>query len=194
MRRLEEQGNVRFARIHGGAEARTMAERAIDMKTAWLASRGLFSQALADKRVRGFFADVAESASHPTGCVVSRLTSNDDIAALDVSFACKGRLAVHMIVFNLAYEKAGVGGLLMEHCISDAFDEDIATFDLLAPGDAYKLEWADSTIGTNDWSQALSLKGSAYVEIYLNRLRGQIKSTLASVPKSLRKRLNSLLP
>ncbi|MGE0053733.1 MAG: GNAT family N-acetyltransferase [Hyphomicrobium sp.] len=194
MRRLEEQGNVRFARIHGGAEARTMAERAIDMKTAWLASRGLFSQALADKRVRGFFADVAESASHPTGCVVSRLTSNDDIAALDVSFACKGRLAVHMIVFNLAYEKAGVGGLLMEHCISDAFDEDIATFDLLAPGDAYKLEWADSTIGTNDWSQALSLKGSAYVEIYLNRLRGQIKSTLEAVPKSLRKRLNSLLP
>ena len=99
-----------------------------------------------------------------------------------------------MIVFNLAYEKAGVGGLLMEHCISDAFDEDIATFDLFAPGDAYKLEWADSTVGTNDWSQALSLKGSAYVEIYLNRLRGQIKSTLAAVPKSLRKRLNSFLP
>lgn len=193
MRRLEDQGDVRFERLHGGAMARACAQAAIDLKGAWLASRGLVSHALSDARMRGFFADAAEAASHPAGCVISRLMSNGETAALDVSFACKERLAVHVIVFNLAFEKAGVGALLMERCIRDAFDENIAVYDLMAPGDDYKLDWTDGSVGVNDWTLPFSLKGQAYAQIYLDTLRGRLKSAITAIPKPLRQRLTSVL-
>jgi len=191
MRRLEEQGDVRFERHHGGQVARACAERAIDLKGKWLASRGLVSRALSDARMRHFFADVAQAASHPAGCVVSRLVAHGETAALDVSFACKGRVAVHIIAFDLAFEKAGVGALLMERCIRDAYDEGIAVYDLMAPGDAYKLDWSDGSVGVSDWSLPLSIKGRAYVEIYLNALRARIKTAMAAAPKSMRRKLTA---
>lgn len=193
MRRLEDQGGVRFERLHGGSMARVCAQTAIDLKSAWLASRGLVSHAISDARMRRFFADAAEAASHPAGCIVSRLMSNGKTAALDVSFACKGRLVVHVIVFDLAFEKAGVGALLMERCIRDAFNEDIAVYDLMAPGDDYKLDWTDGSAGVNDWTLPFSLKGRAYARIYLDTLRGRLKSAMAAIPKPLRQRLTSVL-
>lgn len=189
MRRLEEFGDVRFERFCGGRDARKAAELAIDLKRDWLQSRGLVSNAISDLRMRRFFADVAEAASHPVECIVSRLTANDEVAALNVSFACKDRLAVHVIAFSLALEKFSAGNLLMERCIRDALDEGFAIFDLMAPADDYKLNWSDRTMGVNDWSRPMSVKGYAYATLYLKALRGRIKTAMALMPKSLRRQL-----
>lgn len=191
MRRLEEQGPVTFERLHAGARAREFAAHAVALKTKWLADRGLVSHALSDARMSRFFADAAEARVHDAGCVVSVLSSNGEPAALDVSFACKGRLAMHVIVFNLKYEKAGAGVLLTGQCLKDAFKEGATTLDMLAPGDGYKLDWADDSIEVNDWSMPMSLAGQAYARIYLGFVRDQLKSAMAALPQSLRRRMTA---
>jgi CelD/BcsL family acetyltransferase involved in cellulose biosynthesis len=187
LRRLEEQSEVTFTRQRGGAVARELAVEALKHKAAWLADRGLVSHAISDQRMSRFFADAAEAASHPVDCVVSSLKANGETAALDVSFACKGRLVVHVIVFNLKHEKAGVGSLLLEQCIRDAFSEGMTTLDMMAPGDNYKLDWADASVEVTDWSRPLTIAGHTYARIYLGLVRGKVKKAMAAMPQSLRR-------
>jgi CelD/BcsL family acetyltransferase involved in cellulose biosynthesis len=176
-----------FDRHCGGAGAGWLAVKALELKSEWLNHRGLVSHAISDQRMARFFADAAEGAAKSTNCIVSALMSNGETAALEVSFACKGRLAMHVIVYNLKFEKAGAGVLLMEKSLRDGYADNIATYDMLAPGDSYKLDWADGSAGVCDWVKPLSLKGVAYARVYLGLLRPKAKAAMAAMPQSLRK-------
>jgi CelD/BcsL family acetyltransferase involved in cellulose biosynthesis len=186
-RRLDEQGKIKFERHKGGAEARALAVKALELKSAWLKDRGLVSHAIADERMARFFADAAEGATHSTNCIVAALTSDSEPAALEVSFTCKGRLAMHVIVFNLKYEKAGAGVLLLEQSIRDGYDDGLQVYDMLAPGDNYKLDWSDATEEVLDYVKPLSLVGHAYGRIYLGFVRTRLKSAISAMPQSLRR-------
>jgi CelD/BcsL family acetyltransferase involved in cellulose biosynthesis len=93
---------------------------------------------------------------------------------------------MHVIVFNLKYEKAGAGVLLLEETIARSFGNGFRTFDLLAPADSYKLDWADGVTGVADWALPLSLKGWVYARLYLGFAREAVKKSLAALPMSLR--------
>lgn len=186
-RRFAERGEMGYARLNGGQEARRLAELAIEMKRTWLKDRGLVSPALADPRMSAFFADVAEGAERPAGCYVSVLSTDGEAAAIEVTLKCKDRTAMHIIVFNLKYEKAGAGVLLLEKSIEQTCGNGCRTFDLLAPGDGYKLDWADGVVGVSDWAIPLSLKGRAYARLYLGLVRPAIKAALAKLPMGLRR-------
>ena len=186
-RRLEDQGKVTFERHKGGAKARELAVKALELKSEWLKDRGLVSHAIADARMSRFFADAAEGASRSTNCVVSALMANGESAALEVSFTCRGRLAMHVIVFNLKYEKSGAGVLLLEQSLRDGFADNIAVYDMLAPGDNYKLDWSDATIDVIDWAKPLTLAGRTYAQVYLGFVRSRVKSAMSAMPQSLRR-------
>ena len=186
-RRLDEQGKVTFERLKGGARARDLAVKALELKAEWLASRGLVSHAIADARMARFFADAAEGATHPTGCIVSALNVDGEAAALEVSFTCKGRLAMHVIVFNLKYEKSGAGVLRLEQSIRDGYTDGLEVYDMLAPGDNYKLDWSDAAAEVIDYVQPLSLAGHAYGRIYLGLVRTRMKSAVSALPQSVRR-------
>ena len=186
-RRLEELGPLTFERHAGGAQARALAIEALELKAQWLADRGLVSHAISDARMSRFFADAAEGATHSTNCIVSVVKSNGVAAALEVSFTCKGRLAMHVIVFNLDFEKSGAGTLLLEKSVSDGFAENLAVYDMLAPGDNYKLDWSDATACVLDWVKPLSLAGHTYARIYLGFVRTRMKAAVSALPQSLRR-------
>lgn len=186
-RRLEERGAMTFERHHGGAEAAKLAVEALDLKAAWLKERGLVSNAIADARMARLFADAADGKGRSTGCCVSALKSEGETAALEVSFDCKGRHAIHVIVYNLKFEKAGAGVVLMEQSLRDCFAEGAGAYDLLAPGDSYKLDWADNSVEVLDWVQPLSLAGHVYTQLYLGSLRGKAKAALKALPQPLRR-------
>ena len=86
-------------------------------------------------------------------------------------FECKGRIAVHVMAYDLAYEKAGVGALLFEQGVREAYAEGMTAIDLLAPGDGYKLDWADASVEVLDWCRPLTLHGYAYAKLYLDFIR-----------------------
>lgn len=186
-RRLEEQGSLTFRRYKGGMKARALAVKALELKSEWLRDRGLVSHAIADQRMSRFFADAAEGREKSTNCVVASLDANGEPAALEVSFTCKGRLAMHVIVFNLKYEKSGAGVLLLEQSIRDGYDDGLDVYDMLAPGDNYKLDWSDATMEVCDWVKPFSVAGFAYARLYLGFLRSRAKAAMTAMPQSLRR-------
>ncbi len=190
-RRLEEAGAVNFERHKGGAKAAELAVQALDLKAVWLKDRGLVSHAIADPRMRRFFSDAVAGTLRSTNSVVAALTCNGEPAALEVSFTCKGRLAMHVIVFNLAYEKSGAGVLLLEQSIRDGYTDGLSIYDMLAPGDNYKLDWSDATVEVQDWSRPLTLAGQTYARLYLGLVRPRMKAMIEAMPQSLRKIVSS---
>ena len=66
----------------------------------------------------------------------------------------------------------------MEDSIRRAFDDGIETFDLLAPGDGYKLEWADAVDGVSTIRRAaLTPAGQVYARLYLGLVRPRLRSS-----------------
>jgi CelD/BcsL family acetyltransferase involved in cellulose biosynthesis len=121
---------------------------------------------------------------------VSALTCDGEAAAIEITFRCKTRIVMHVIVFNLDYERAGAGALLLEETISRACGNGCRTFDLLAPDDAYKLDWADESVAVDDWALPLTFKGRAYARIYLGFVRSSAKWMIGMLPLSLRRTLS----
>jgi len=192
-RRLGERGAMAIERHREGPRARDLATLALSLKRDWLKDRGLVSPALADPRMDAFFADVAEGTTHPVGCQVSALTSDGEAAAIEITVSCKDRTVMHVIVFNLKYEKAGAGVLLLEETIARSFDNGCRVFDLLAPADGYKLDWADAVTGVTHWALPVSHKGWLYARLYLGIARPAVKATLGALPMSLRRALAARL-
>lgn len=188
LRRLMEQGPVGFQHYVEGAAATATAALGIRLKRDWLQNRGLLSPALADDRTLAFMAAVAGATSRPAGCRVAVLEVDSAAAAIQINFVCKGRLALHVIVYDLAYEKSGVGVLHIEEQIKNGYAEGYTCFDLLAPKADYKMDWADGTVGVADHALALSAKGRIYARVYLGFLRSKLKAALDSMPPGLRRR------
>lgn len=192
-RRLNDRGTISFKQHDGGADARAIATKAIEMKWAWLKQVGLFSRAFADTRILDFFAKVSGGNDHPAGCRVSVLYSAHNVAAIEISLICKGRAAMHVIVYEPDFEQQSPGTLQLEESFKHAFDEGLKTYDLLAPTSRYKKEWSTGSIAVNDHAAALSLRGRAYVDLYLCGLREGAKQLLESLPAAIRRPLASAL-
>jgi len=192
LRRLEERGPLSFDRAEpGSAAAGCRVELAVVMKRSWLKDRGLVSPALADPRTARFFRDAAGSAAHATGSEVLTLTSGGETAAVSVSFACKDRLMGHLIVYGLKFEKAGAGCLVIGEMIRQAKSNGIRIFDLMAPGDAYKTDWADGATAVVDHMVPVSLAGRLWTCAAQTLSRRRIKAALAAMPTPLRRLLSA---
>ena len=64
-------------------------------------------------------------------------------------------------------------------------------FDLLAPADPYKQRWADGMVEVVDWALPVSVKGTIYARIYLQRLRPLLKAAAHALPTRLARWLAS---
>ncbi|MEL6372781.1 MAG: GNAT family N-acetyltransferase [Pseudomonadota bacterium] len=191
-RRLDERGTIAFTRVEPGDGAKAMVAQAIAMKRDWLQAKGLISPALADPRFDAFFADVASVIDRPTGTRAFALTCDDEIAAVEIAFDGIAHRAMHVIVYNPAYERCGVGALHMRESIERSHEEGIATFDLLAPQARYKSEWGDDLTNVDDLALACTRKGRLYLAVYLKRLRGWAKALAhSSAGGALLKRLGA---
>ena len=192
-RRLDEQGKIKLEEFEGGSRARDLVSTAIALKRRWLQSRGLFSKAYGDDRITRFFSDAAEGSVKPCGCRLAVLSSAGQPVAIEIAVRCKERTALHIIVYDLDFEKSGAGILLLEQSLRNAADSGVACYDLLAPGDGYKLDWADGSVEVLDWAMPLSLKGKIYSKVYLGFVRERLKACHAALPAGLRRRLASSL-
>lgn len=193
MRRLMDMGPVGIERNVSGMRAETLARETIRQKQGWLAGRGLLSPALADASYEAFFAAIASGKDHPAGCRVSALTVAGRPAALEIAFAYRDRLALHIISYDPTFDRGGAGAALMEAGIRQAFEDGVTCFDLLAPGGGYKDEWADGAVDVTDWAVAMSLKGKVYARGYLAIVRPNVKAAANGMPRGLRRLVAALL-
>jgi CelD/BcsL family acetyltransferase involved in cellulose biosynthesis len=176
-RRLGETGEVRLATFGPGTAAETAIDKALAMKRDWLARTGRIGPALADSRFDAVFDALAGRLADGTGPTLSVTTLEvaGKLAAATISLGWKGRLLCHVVVHDAAFDKAGAGVLVMEETIRRALEAGYTTFDFLAPGDAYKLDWADRTVPVNDWAVPFTTLGRAYAVGYLAIVRPHLK-------------------
>ncbi|MEO1695000.1 MAG: GNAT family N-acetyltransferase [Pseudomonadota bacterium] len=186
MRRFEESGAVRFERVIEPERKAEVARAAVLLKRDWLRSKHRASKTLADDRVLAFFERVARDDARPVGCEVHAVWCGDDLASAQIAFQCGDRLAVHVIVYNVAYAKAGAGGLQLAHLMQTAFDRDLAHIDLLAPRSDYKMEWANEVVGVADHVYAPTARGRLFMNTYLKRVRPVLKSLAPHLPARVR--------
>jgi CelD/BcsL family acetyltransferase involved in cellulose biosynthesis len=189
MRRLEDAGAVVFKHLDGGSEASAFAATGIELKRRWMVERGQVSPALADVRMAKFMTAAAAGGQHSTATRVSVLLCDDKPAAIQIGFTCKKARALHIIVYDGAFEKMAAGVLNLEEAIRHGFNEGLERIDLLAPKAAYKLDWADGTVGVVDHAIGLSAKGKAYAHVYLGYLRQRLKAVVERMPQKLRQTL-----
>lgn len=191
-RRLEERGGTELLWLTNGAEAATLTAETFVCKQAWLRQRGLVSPALLDPRTERFFIDATRAETRPAGCHVLALASGGRPVAFEIGVRCKGRSAIHIIAYDLDFEKTAAGALLMEDSIRRAMNDGIAVYDLLAPGDGYKLEWADDAVAVRDWAMPLSAVGRAYSTLHLG-LKRTLKRGLEALPVETRRKVTDVL-
>lgn len=185
LRRLEEKGKVAFIHAAKGEQARELVAKSIELKRLWLSDRGLFSTALRDERIEGFFTSVTDGDA--SCCRLSALTLDGVACAIMIFVSSEKRLAGHIFAYDLNRHKDGVGVLLLEDCIRWAIANHYEVFDFMAPADAYKLDWTDSTVPVADWALPLTISGRAFARLYLGFAREHLKRTLEATPVELRK-------
>ncbi len=193
LRRLEEKGNVEFVHLTGGPEAIALVRQAIAFKKDWLDQRGLLSAALHDARFERFFVAACEGASSASACVVSALKLNGEPCAVMISVAGGKRLAGHVFAYDLKFEKAGAGVLLLEECLRYALANGYGVFDLLAPGDSYKYDWCEDEVAVHDWALATSVRGHVFTRLYLAHVGDRMKQSTQHMPAPMRRLILKVL-
>ncbi len=192
-RRLEEQGVSRFIELAEGPEAAKIAGQAIEIKRVWLQEKGLVSPALNDPRTMAFFQAAAADTQRPTKIRVAVLMCGETVAAVEIGFACRDRIAIHVMAYDLAFDKAAAGILLLEHMIETSLVSGFAVYDLMAPGDGYKKEWADGAVRVDDFAVPTTLLGTIFARTYLGFARPRLKAAVAKIPLSTRRAVSCRL-
>lgn len=182
LRRLNELGSVTFEQHMQGPVARDLVSRALTMKRDWLAQRGRLSRVLQDRRFGRFLEDVAQGCTRPTGARISAVRCNGEPIGVEISFACKRHVFGHVLAHDAAFQKQGVGGILAQYSIRTAHEQGQFVFDLLAPDDAYKMNWADACTGLRDCAIPISRVGVIYVRLWLRFARRWLKSLANRMP------------
>lgn len=182
LRRLAERGEIAFTSISPGEEARALAERAIAMKREALAQHGVLAPAVADPRFARFFAALAADPDDETGLRISVVTCDSRPVGIDLSFDCKGRSFGHVIASDPAFEREGLGRVLVHHAFASARARGNSIFDLLAPADPYKREHADGAVPVRDFTVPLSWRGQLACDLALPHLRPTLKAIAKRLP------------
>jgi CelD/BcsL family acetyltransferase involved in cellulose biosynthesis len=192
LRRLEEKGTVEFEQATTPERAGYFVREAIAMKRRWLKEKGLHSSALFDTRTEQFFVDLAATRAvgrDGPGLHASALMFDGRPVSAMIAIPFRDRLAGHIFAYDVAHQRSGVGALLLEFCLRQAHGEGFTCYDLLAPADAYKLDWTKAQIPVTDWAVPFTFAGRLYVDVYLASVREGARTILPWVPPGLRKLL-----
>lgn len=191
LRRLTERGEIAFANVAPGEEARTLAEQAVAMKREALVQHGIVAPAVADSRFARFFAALAADRADEAGLRLSIITCDDRPIGIDLSFDCKGRSFGHVIASDPGFEREGLGRVLIHHAFASALERGSSIFDLLAPADPYKREHADGAVPVRDFTVPLSWRGQLACDFALPHLRPALKAIVKRLPAAWVRRLAS---
>jgi CelD/BcsL family acetyltransferase involved in cellulose biosynthesis len=124
---------------------------------------------------------------------VGLVRTRGEVAAIELALSCRDRVAVHLIAYNLKFEKTGAGALLMQESIRQACQSGNAVLDLLPPGSAYKFDWTDRAMAVNDHAVGLTAPGRLYASLYLKRIRPAAKSSIEQMPATVRRHVSTVL-
>lgn len=185
-RRYMEQPGIGQAIDYGGSERAPRVLDILNLKRRWLESRQSLSRALSSERFDKFMIRIATDTNTPEEVMVTSLVCNNRVASGEVGFICRERYVSHVAAYDIAYSDLSLGVLQMENTIEHCFDRGIKTFDLLAPSDPYKSQWASGAVTVTSFAHPLTLKGHLLLMLKLRRWKGAFAYCSAWLPKPVR--------
>ncbi len=180
LRRLQETGDVVFA--SSAAESAALLVRAFNMKREWLRRRGLYSGPIESDAMLAFFLDFAARPQSSATMLVDSVRRDGAPIAVGVTFACKDAGFGHLLSHDPDCDKQGAGILLAWHVMESCFARGLDRYDMLAPYDAYKAEWADDAVAVADYVSGFTPRGKLIARGWTSKARQKFKSALKKMP------------
>ncbi len=181
-RRLMEQGDISLKASAQNEDRAFLVGRAFDLKRTWLLRRGRYSAAIEDDATLNFFVDAASSTTRPVAMPIDTIYRDQQPIGIGISLSCKGESFGHIIAHDGDFEKQGVGVVLSEHVLRSCFERGCVRFDMLAPQDAYKMEWTEEAPLVHDRIKPFTFAGRVYAACYTSTLLQKGFETLKNLP------------
>lgn len=175
-------GPLGFA-VLDGESGRPAVETALQWKRGWLQANGLSSRVIGAPDQEGILLAAIESEATR----ISVLSANGKPVSVELGFTCANSYSSYLGAFDPAFAIYSPGQEQMLLTIEWCFAQGFARYDLLPPGDAYKLHWTrdGDAEPAADHCVALSSAGALYA-LALRHARAPIKRTVLSLPTRLR--------
>ena len=166
-RRLEEHGHVTFTSYGPSSASAHHVADAFAFKRAWARRHRVFSPALRDPRFEQVLLAAMRERAEVCDLRVAVLRCAEETVGVAVSLACKGHLFGHLLASDGRLERLGLGSVLADHTLVGALNDGAASFDMLAPADAYKMDWTGRSIAVADYAAGRTLFGSLYARVWI---------------------------
>ena len=193
LRRLEATGALSFSDPTAPVDAPALVRRTFEIKRDWLSDKGRISPTIESDAALSFFLDAASDPQRPVQTLFDTVSCNGIPIAVAISFAHKSEAFGHILAHRPERDKCGVGALLVEHVMRSSIERGMARFDMLAPADGYKLEWAHGVVPVADHIVSFTLGGRLFARLWTSAARQRLKQALQKPPKRLGRALRSLL-
>jgi CelD/BcsL family acetyltransferase involved in cellulose biosynthesis len=181
-RRLRETGDISFETGANVPAARSLLRAAFAMKREWLSRRGLYSAPIESDAMLAFFIDFAARAPRQVTTLVDAILRDGAPVSVGVTLACKGSGFGHLLAHDPDCDKQGAGVLLAEHVMKSCFARGLERYDMLAPYDAYKAEWADDAAPVADYVAGFTPPGKLFAYAWSSEARQKIKTAFKKMP------------
>lgn len=185
LRRLKETGDIAFESGADSSSAEKLLRRAFAMKREWLLRRGLYSGPIESHAMLAFFVDYATRAPNQVTTLIDAIRRDGEAVSVGVTLACRGVGFGHILAHDPDCDKQGAGILLAEHVLKSCFERGFERYDMLAPYDAYKSEWADDAAPVADYVVGFTARGKIFARVWSGAARQRIKAALKKMPARL---------
>ena len=185
-RNLEKAGEVTFEVDPSLDGAVALTREALAMKRAWLERTGKVSDALADSATGDLLAQLVAYDGSDVTCHAAALRLDGRAVAVEIGLAARQHYCSFIGAYDPEFAHLRTGNIELEKMIRWTLENNFASYDLLAPSDTYKQRWSSGHVEITDFGQPASLKGMAFVDLYMKRLRPALKRAYYALPAALR--------
>ncbi|MBZ0215231.1 MAG: GNAT family N-acetyltransferase [Fimbriimonadaceae bacterium] len=186
-RRLQELGTLHFEIFQPCTKAEPALATALKFKNAWLKDTGRHNTSFSNPETVATLHSMVSGAEHPLGCLISVMHIDHEPLSIEIGFVNKNWYFCHIGAFNPWFKAHSPGNLQLEDTIGDLIDRGFDTFDLMAPEDRYKTEWANNRVAVSDYAAPVTLRGITHLGLYLKVLRPGLKTLYKKMPSVLKR-------
>lgn len=186
-KRLEELGQLNFEIFAPSVKAETALKTALKFKNAWLKETGRHNSAFKDEDTVATLNSMMRGTEHPVECLISVMHLDHEPMAIEIGFTNKKQYFCHIGAFNPWFKAHSPGTIQTEETISALVERGFDTYDMMAPEDRYKTEWAHDRVTIADHAAPITLRGITHLGLYLRVLRPGMKALYQNLPPILKR-------
>ncbi len=190
-RKLEALGEIGMRASANSDEAAALVGQAMAFKRKWALQSAQYAPSAFDSRFEACLRAALQPRDDHAQLRVFAIHCAGQLAGVEISYGYKGRLFGHVLAPDPELSRYGLGNILADAAIRDAFEQGYEVYDLLAPADAYKCAWTKTSVGVTDYSFAANWRGALYAAIVLRAVKKTALKIRDALPPNARRFLLS---